>query len=97
MTIVILPEAEADLIEGYQFYEKTEAGVGDYFVTSLIADIDSLMTNAGGGHEIFQGYHRAISDRFPYAIFYKLTDDEITVHAVLDTRRDPKLISDRLN
>ena len=40
--VVILAEAADDLAEAREFYEAREAGVGDYFVTSLLADIGSL-------------------------------------------------------
>jgi hypothetical protein len=31
--------------------------------------------------------------RFPYAIFYKVINGEVVVHAILDERRDPKTIA----
>jgi hypothetical protein len=45
--IEILDEAEQDLIEGFQFYESREAGVGSYFLDCLFSDIDSLLFFAG--------------------------------------------------
>ena len=47
MRIEILDEAEADLIEGYHFYEAQAAGLGSYFLDSLFSDIDSLLIHAG--------------------------------------------------
>jgi hypothetical protein len=47
MRIEILEEAERDLIEGFQFYENQEAGLGSYFRTNLYADIESLKNYAG--------------------------------------------------
>ena len=32
-----------DLIDGFWFYEHQEPGIGEYFQTSINADIDSLM------------------------------------------------------
>jgi len=45
--IEILDEAEADLIEGYHFYEAQADGLGSYFLDSLFSDIDSLLIHAG--------------------------------------------------
>ena len=42
MKIQILDEAEQDLAEGFRFYESREVGLGDYYLDSLISDIDSL-------------------------------------------------------
>jgi hypothetical protein len=41
--IEILDEAEADLIEGFDFYERQETGLGWYFLDSLFSDVDSLL------------------------------------------------------
>ena len=38
----IARSAETDLLEGYVFYERQQAGIGDYFLDSLYADIDAL-------------------------------------------------------
>lgn len=46
MRIRILTAARQDLIDGYRFYEKQSQGVGGYFLSSLISDIDSLVLYA---------------------------------------------------
>ncbi len=46
MKIRILDSASQDLIKGFDFYEKPEAGLGSYFIDSLFADIDSLLVPA---------------------------------------------------
>jgi len=93
--IEILDEAQQDLIEGFRFYESREAGVGAYFLDCLFSDIDSLLLFAGI-HQIVYGYHRSLSKRFPFAIYYDLVDDLIRVYAVLDCRRNPSWIRERL-
>jgi hypothetical protein len=93
--IEILDEAQEDLIEGFQFYEKREIGVGSYFLDCLFADIDSLVLSAGI-HQIVYGYHRCLSKRFPFAIYYDVLGELIRVHAVLDCRKKPSWIRTRL-
>ena len=46
--VVVLAEAAEVLEEAREFYDAREAGVGNYFVTSLLADIESLALH----HEI---------------------------------------------
>lgn len=74
MKIQILHEAELDLLDGYNFYEMQSAGLGDYFIDSVFADVDSLQLFAGA-HEIHFGYHRLLVRRFPLAVFYKIKGD----------------------
>ena len=69
MKIQILDLAKKDLIEGFRFYEDFESGVGDYFLTSLYADIDSLTIFGGLHAKPYRHFHRALSKRFPFAIY----------------------------
>ena len=96
MKIRLLSSALDDLSEGRLFYEKQGEGLGEYFFDSLFSDIDSL-TLYGGIHPKFFGYHRMLSKRFPYAIYYKLEEKSgVVVWRVLDLRRDPKKIRQSL-
>jgi plasmid stabilization system protein ParE len=96
MKVRILESARKDLRAGYNFYERQENGVGEYFLDSLFADIDSL-TLYGGIHPLKYGFHWMLASRFPYAIYYRLEKEVVVVRAVLDCRRDPTWTAKRLN
>jgi plasmid stabilization system protein ParE len=89
MKLRILDSASQDLIEGFGFYEKQQAGLGNYFIDSLFSDIDALLLYAGVHAVYFGQFHRALSKRFPFAIYYKVADQEVQIYAVLDCRRNP--------
>ena len=95
MTIVILPSARGDLAEGRAFYERQGQGLGICFLESLFSDIDSLKLYAGVHRKVF-GYHRLLSRRFPYAVYYSVGVKVIYVRAVLDCRSDPAWLRGRL-
>jgi plasmid stabilization system protein ParE len=96
MKIKILTSAIKDLEEGRKFYEKQGEGLGDYFFDTLFSDIDSLAF-FGGIHRKVYGYHRLLSSRFPYAIYYKIEDKKnVTVWRILDCRKNPKKIEKAL-
>jgi len=95
MRIRILPEAERDLDLGADFYEAQSPGAGASFIRGLLDDIDGLLKH-GGVHAKYRGFHRAMSHRFPFAIFYALNGDMIDIYAVLDCRQDPATIDGRL-
>jgi hypothetical protein len=96
MRIDLHDSAEKDLLNEYDFYERQSKGLGDYFLESLFSDIDSLYLYAGI-HAIHFGYHRLLSKRFPFAIYYKLDKDIIRVYSILDCRRNPAWTRDRLS
>ena len=85
MKIKILTSAQRDLIDGYLFYEKQEAGLGNYFLDSLFSDIDSLRIYAGIHGLHFGTYHRMLAKRFPFAVYYRVEDATAIVDAVLDS------------
>ena len=91
----IIPEAEHDLEIGADFYEAQREGLGRYFNDCLMSDIESLRLYAGV-HQRQYGLHRCMSKRFPFSIFYDVTDDTIDIYAVLDCRQDPAAIQTRL-
>lgn len=95
MKIQILDKAQVDLIDGSLFYEARETGLGGHFLDCLFADIDSLLTYAGI-HPLVFTYHRCLSKRFPFAIYYDVIGDIVRVHAVLDCRRNPSWTRTRL-
>ena len=95
MKIRILDLAEADLQVAHRFYEDQQTGVGDYFLDSIYSEIDSLVLYAGIHTQIF-GYHRQLCRRFPYAVYYSIDPDVISVWRVLDLRRDPAWIARQL-
>ena len=88
MRLRILSLAEADLLDGFRFYERQTAGIGWYF-------LESLRLCAGVHRRVF-AFHRLLSKRFPYAVYYDLAPDEIRVWRVLDCRRNPRWITTQL-
>lgn len=96
MRIRILSSAVEDIHAGRLFYERQAQGVGAYFFDSLFSDIDSLALYAGIHPKVFE-YHRLLSKRFPYAVYYTVENDVAVVWRVLDLRRNPDGIQDALH
>jgi plasmid stabilization system protein ParE len=92
----ILPSARGDLDRGRDFYAEHGDELGDYFLDSLFADIDSLALYAGIHIQVW-GFHRMLSRRFPYAIYYRVDGDVCTVWRVLDCRRRPSRVRQALS
>lgn len=49
-----------------------------------------------GIHQKVFGYYRTLSRRFPYAIYYRVEQEEIQVWRVLDCRQNSASIAKRL-
>jgi hypothetical protein len=96
MKLRILKSAKRDLEEGRQFYEIQDAALGDYFITSVEADIDGLRIYAGIHPVAYKKFHRALCRVVPFAIYYLKSGNTATIYAIIDCRRDPAWIRQHL-
>lgn len=96
MRIRILDLARDDLIQGFRFYEDKERGLGRHFLTNLYQDIEGLPITAGPHGKPYNKYHRALSKKFPFAIFDTVEDTDVAIRAVVDCRRSPSWIREHL-
>lgn len=92
MKIRITSKAELDIEQAYWFYESQQAGLGNRFRESVLADIDTLETRAGI-HRIMNGAHCLLVSKFPFMVL----DEVAIVIAVLDSRRGDEWLQDRLS
>jgi plasmid stabilization system protein ParE len=96
MEIRIRESARDDLRNAWTFYDQNRAGLGDYFLDCVQADVSSLLLFAGI-HEVSEDYHRMLVKRFPFAIYYLIEGEFIDIYAILDCRRESEWIVERLN
>ena len=97
MKIRVLRSARRTVAEGISFYDRLQAGLGAYFLNSIMSDIRSLGIYAGIHPKSNNSYHRMICTKFPYSIYYRKEGSNVDVYAVLDDRRDPELIRNVLD
>jgi hypothetical protein len=94
--IQISEDALEDLNNGYLFYQAQESGLGEYFAACLRADIEGLRISGGIHRLVYRDYHRLLSKVFPYGIFYTIEQECAVVWAIMDLRRSPVWIRQRL-
>lgn len=92
ISIRITKHAAEDLDQAFWFYENQEIGLGDYFSSSVRADIEGLRITSGIHRRLWEDYHRLICKVFPFAVYYTFSADEVAIWAVVDCRRDPDWI-----
>ncbi len=75
-SVVVLSDAAEDLEQAKEFYDSQESGIGDHFLDSLLADIQSLALFYGV-HPSHFGFHRMLATKFPFGIYYEERTDEL--------------------
>lgn len=72
--IVVLAQAANDIESEIDFYNAIQDGVGRYFRGSTITDLRQHGAYFGE-HRIHLSFFRALSSRFPYAIYSRDKDE----------------------
>jgi plasmid stabilization system protein ParE len=90
LPLIINPGAEADLDEARQWYESDRGGLGDELIDEVDAVLARIRRMPRLYAKVFQELRLALVRRFPYAVVYRIDDDQITVVAVYHTHRDPR-------
>ena len=95
LPIILRLTAQAEFDEAFDWYESQRSGLGVDFIDSLAIVINRINTNPKFYSIIFQDIRRAIVRKFPYAIFYRIEAEQITIIAIFHSKRDPELIQFR--
>jgi hypothetical protein len=110
MKVQILDTAEEDLVEGYgeaggsrwigfsrrrsqiiRQRRKNQAAKAAYAANAF-----HPAKTAGVHRIVYKNYHRALAARFPFALYYSVSEQTAFIRAVVDCRRDPTWIREHL-
>jgi len=94
--LLVRPEAEEDLRRAYLWYEDKRSGLGDDFLLCIETALSQILKNPLQYSYLHRELRRALVRRFPYAIFYVVSSQVISVIAVLHCRRDPETWGKRM-
>ena len=84
LKLAVAPEAERDITEAYLWYEDRRTGLGEEFVRAVDACLESIRRQPEIYPVVHEAYRRALTRRFPYAVFYEYEGSIVTIYA-----RDP--------
>ena len=88
--IVVRPEAEADIAAAFDWYEEQRFGLGTDFLSEIGRCLERIEDYPEGYPVIYRRYHRALTRKFPYKVFYIIEPDYISVVAVVHAARHPQ-------
>lgn len=90
MRVRFVPEAEADLLDAYQWYEARAGGLASEFLRSLDACLAVVARHPDAFPIVHRGLRRALLRRFPYGLYYLVDGETLVVLACLHAARDPR-------
>ena len=94
--IVVKPIVFSDVEEGVLYYEKKSPGLGERFYNGFLSAVNEIQLNPFTFSYIKQPVRRHLIKKFPYKIFYLITDDSIVVIGVSHAKRSNAFVRRRL-
>ncbi len=91
MRIEYHPAIEGELRQIVQFYNQSVEGLGTEFLSQFDQQILKIAENPLLWIELEKGVHRALMQRFPFVVYYRIFDDRIRGLVVKHQRRHPRL------
>jgi len=89
--LILRPEAEADALEAFRWYNEQLPGLGEEFLAEIDHALDTIRANPEVPRKLHRHFRRVLTRRFPYAVFYAVSGERIVVFAILHSARDPRL------
>jgi plasmid stabilization system protein ParE len=89
--LIVRPLAEADLEQAANWYDEEQAGLGSRFLSDVDQVFERIRERPLQFPALSGDIRRALLHTFPYAVYFRETDETIRVLAVLHLRRRPGL------
>jgi toxin ParE1/3/4 len=89
--LIVKPFAELDATEAANWYNNKREGLGNEFLLALDAKINAIQRNSSHFQFVYKNIRRALTERFPFGIFFIVENDTIYVLAIQHTSRNPKI------
>ena len=84
------PDAERELNEAIDYYNKCQDGLGLEFAKQVYSTIQNILLFPQAWTPLSKNTRRCLANRFPYGVIYQVTDNEIFIIAVMQLNRKPK-------
>lgn len=88
-TVRFTPAARLEAIEAQEWYATRSAGIGERFINELDRVVGLIAASPDGFPLLHRDLRRARLRRFPYSLFYRVTDEGCFVVACFHAKRDP--------
>lgn len=88
-TVLFRPEAAAEVTETRTWYANRATNLGDRFIADLESVVARVVERPAAFPRVHGETRRAVLRRFPYAVYFRDTPDQVVVLAV-HGRQDPR-------
>lgn len=87
---IVRPPAESDIDDATRWYDSRQAGLGMRFLDAVDHVLARIRAAPMQFPSVSSDLRRALLHTFPYAVYFRVTDEAVVILAVLHLRRDPR-------
>ncbi|PJA54115.1 MAG: plasmid stabilization protein [Candidatus Marinimicrobia bacterium CG_4_9_14_3_um_filter_48_9] len=89
-SIRFLSIASQELIDAATYYDEQAQGLGEKFLNRVQSAVAQLELQPEVWPLINSNIHRMLIRQFPFALLYRIEENEVIVLAVMHLKREPK-------
>ena len=87
--LVFRQQARRELDEAGDWYERERTGLGSDFFAAIEQLLNRIASNPEQFPVLFRGARKAVAQRFPYCVYFRIKNQRIVVLAVFHSSRNP--------
>ena len=89
MKVIFHPEAREEFRASVLYYEECVVGLGADFRREVFTVVQNILKHPNVWPDVDGGIRRCLIPRFPYAVLYGTTSEELFIYAVMNLHRHP--------
>ena len=97
LRVLYVPEVVGDLAVARDWYDARAPGLGEEFLRMVYAAFSELVDYPNKNEVVHARFRRVLLRRFPYSVYYGVSQSAVTVYGIFHTARDPRIIRERLS
>lgn len=95
--LIVRRSAKTDIRDARRWYELRRPGLGREFIGEVDATLARVHAMPMQFIEVMPGVRRALTARFPYAVYFRVEEKRVIVFVVIHTNRDSEVWQQRLD
>ena len=94
--IEVSTEAEIDFDASYEYYSSNSLKAANRFYETINNYLEFISKNPSAFPDVFNGVRKYVVHKFPFVIYYQISQNIIKVIAIFHTSRKPEILKSRI-
>jgi toxin ParE1/3/4 len=88
--VILSPQAEQEATDATLWYNSKSKGLGEEFLVAIDEKLKLIQQNPLAFRKVHSNVRRALTTRFPFAVFFIVENYTVYILAIIHTARHPQ-------